>query len=180
MYLKLFRFEFFREIFPLWKLQQRSHSNTCTVSLNMSQAMAMKMIGWNVMTMTIKLTGRIPCCATDENRKNGKLDIFVIFTPKSSIGTQSYWDIETRILKILISVIIVKKYQYSDRFMTHQESCPPEGVFHQWKKLFIFELDVSSLDSFATSSLLLGVFHSMDFRNNPRIENGLISVAPKA
>lgn len=36
------------------------------------------------MAVAIKLT-RILCCATNENEKDGKLDTFVMFAPKSSI-----------------------------------------------------------------------------------------------
>ena len=60
--------------------------------------MAMKMIGLNVMAVTIKLTERILCCATDENAKDRKLDIFVMFAPKSSIGKQIFFGIETRVI----------------------------------------------------------------------------------
>lgn len=40
------------------------------------------------MAGTIKLTGKIPCCATNENAKDRKLDILVMFALKSSIARQ--------------------------------------------------------------------------------------------
>lgn len=72
-----------------------SNPNTGKVCLSISKAVVMKRIGWNVMAGTIKLTGKIPCCATNENAKDKKLDILVMFALKSSVARQILWDIDT-------------------------------------------------------------------------------------
>ena len=87
LFLRLFRFKFFKSwIWRKFSLVKNATSNSGTgkISLNMSNAVEMKRIGWNVMAVAIKLT-RILCCATIENEKDGKLDTFVMFAPKSSI-----------------------------------------------------------------------------------------------
>ena len=60
------------------------------------------------MAVAIKLT-RILCCATNENEKDGKLDTFIMFAPKSSITRHNLRYRNTDTLKIPVSVIIVKK-----------------------------------------------------------------------
>ena len=49
---------------------QKAASNSNTV-----KAVTMKRIGRNQMALAIKLTGRIFCCTTNKNAKDGKLDI---------------------------------------------------------------------------------------------------------
>ena len=97
-FLRLFRFKFFKSwIRRKFSFAENptSNSNTGKVGLDMIRAVTMKTIGWNVMVVAIKLTGRILCCSTNENAKDRKLDTFVMFASKNSIARQIFWDIET-------------------------------------------------------------------------------------